>query len=87
LKKRLEEVSQGDAEETYRQMMIQEYPDKVRKSRLGLAKIRYECKADIQLEILDRIPEYLVSPEKLDDLFMRFTTARAISVSIVSALN
>jgi hypothetical protein len=86
LRKRIIEVSRGNAEVTYRQMMLEDYPRETRKSRLGLVKIRYECDTDIQLEVLDQIPGYLVNPEKLDDLFKRFTTARAICVSIVSAL-
>jgi hypothetical protein len=86
LKKRLNTVSQGDAEETYMQMMLEAYTKEFKKSQLGLAKIRYECKADIQLEILDEIPAYLVNPEKKDDLLKGSSTARAISISIVSAL-
>ncbi|MBN2443376.1 MAG: hypothetical protein JXJ04_18590 [Spirochaetales bacterium] len=86
LKKRIDTVSQGDAEETYMEMLLEAYTKEFKQSQLGLAKIRYECKADIQLEILDEIPAYLVNPEKKDTQSKEVSTARAISVSIESAL-
>ncbi|MBN2443373.1 MAG: hypothetical protein JXJ04_18575 [Spirochaetales bacterium] len=87
LKKGLYEVSQGDPAETYKQMMLKDFTKETKRGKLGLARIRYECDGDIHLGILDTIPEYLVSPDKVDDLHTGCNTARAINVSIVAALN
>lgn len=86
LKERMAEISRGDPEDTYRKMMLQTFTQKSDKSRLGLAKIRYECKAEIQLKILNEIPDCLLGLGRLEELQEQDKTARAIEVSIVSAL-
>ena len=83
LKKVIEIISKDDPEVMFRNMMLRSFEIGPNNSQLGLAKIRYECNASINSEILDDIPDFLIP---FDGFKFDKSKYKAVKVKIKSSV-